>query len=138
GGDALLKANGIDVLDRLKERVDEPDRVVTIVDVPGLAEIRRTESGISIGAMSTLQAIADSRDVREACPALADAAGLAASPQIRTRATIGGNVAQHTRCGYYRIKTFPCWKRGDERCPVLAPGGVQETAGVFGNGSCAS
>jgi len=138
GGGALLKASGIDVLDRLKERVDEPDRVVTIVDVPGLAEIRRIEGGaLSIGAMTTLQALADSKDVRDACPALAEAAGLAASPQIRSRATLGGNVAQHTRCGYYRIKTFECFKRGDFKCPVLLPGGVQETNGVFANSECA-
>jgi xanthine dehydrogenase YagS FAD-binding subunit len=133
----LLKASGIDVLDRMKERVDEPERVVTIADVPGLAEVRRTEAGLSIGAMTTLAALAESKDVREACPALAEAAGAAASPQIRARATIGGNVAQHTRCGYYRMRSFECFKRGDARCPVLEPGAVQETNGVFGNADCA-
>lgn len=138
-GDALLKANGLDVLDRMKERVDEPSRVVTLVDVPGLAAIERKSDGtLSVGAMATLAAVAESKDVRDGCPALAEAAGQAASPQLRTRATVGGNLAQHTRCGYYRMRSFPCFKRGDERCPVLAPGAVQETAGVFGISACAS
>ena len=40
--------------------------------------------------------------------------------------------------GYYRHASFPCWKRGDDLCPVRAPGGVQETAAIFGNDPCAS
>jgi xanthine dehydrogenase YagS FAD-binding subunit len=138
-GGALLKANGIDLLDRMKERVDEPARVVTIVDVPGLDRVERAPDGaLRIGAMTTLATLAASNDVRTSSPSLAEAAGLAASPALRNRATLGGNLGQHTRCGYYRIRTFSCWKRGDDVCPVRAPGGVQETAGVFGNGSCAS
>jgi xanthine dehydrogenase YagS FAD-binding subunit len=138
-GDALLKANGVDVLDRLKERVDEPARVVTIVDVPGLDRIEAAADGtLRIGAMTMLAALAASPDVAKAFPALAEAAGSAASPQLRNRATVGGNLAQHTRCGYYRHRSFPCWKRDGSPCPVIAPGGVQETAAIFGNGSCAS
>jgi xanthine dehydrogenase YagS FAD-binding subunit len=138
-GGVALKANGLDLLDRLKERVDEPDRVVTLVDVPGLGSIEKRGDGtLVVGALATLAAVAESAAVREACPALADAASHAASPQLRNRATVGGNLAQHTRCGYYRLRSFPCWKRGAERCPVLAEGAVQETAGVFGNASCAS
>ncbi len=137
-GGALLKANGIDVLDRMKDRVDEPPRVVTIVDVPGLDRIEATpEGGLRIGAMATLAAVAASPEVAKACPALAEAAEGAASPQLRNRATVGGNLAQHTRCGYYRIKTFPCFKRDGAPCPVLAPGAVQETAGIFQNDRCA-
>jgi xanthine dehydrogenase YagS FAD-binding subunit len=146
-----LKGNGLDLLDRLKERVDEPERVVTLGDVPGLARIAPVYAppgvggggglspwGIVIGAMATLADVAASKEVRATCPALADAASEAASPQLRNRATVGGNLAQHTRCGYYRHKTFPCWKRGSESCPVLVEGAVQETAAVFGNSACAS
>jgi xanthine dehydrogenase YagS FAD-binding subunit len=135
-GGAVLKANGIDVLDRLKERIDEPDRVVTLIDVPGLDRIETIEGGgIRIGAMATLADLAASK---LALPrALVAAASEAASPQLRNRATVGGNLCQHTRCGYYRVKTFDCLKRGVGGCPVLAPGGVQETNGIFGNGLCA-
>jgi xanthine dehydrogenase YagS FAD-binding subunit len=139
GGSVALKANGVDLLDRMKERVDEPDRVVGLVDAAGLAGIRGAKgSGFSIGAMTTLQDLADHEGVRASLPALAKAAGLAASPQLRRRATVGGNLAQHTRCGYYRHVSFPCWKRGADACPVRAEGGVQETAGIFQNDPCAS
>ena len=138
GPDATLKANGIDLLDRLKERVDEPDRIVTLVDVPGLGGISREGGALVVGATATLAEVAASADVLAVAPALAEAAGSAASPQLRNRATVGGNLAQHTRCGYYRMRSFPCWKRGDAKCPVLEPGAVQETAAIFGNSSCAS
>ncbi len=136
-GAAVLKANGIDVLDRLKERVAEPDRVVTLVDVPGLDRIELDGGVLRLGAMTTLAALAASPLVARASPALAEAAGGAASPALRNRATLGGNLGQHTRCGYYRLKSFPCFKRGDAICPVRIEGGVQENAGVFDNAPCA-
>ena len=136
-GGAVLKANGLDLLDRLKERIDEPDRIVTLIDVPGLDRIEAIEGGrIRIGAMVTLAGLVSTPSL--ALPrALVDAASEAASPQLRNRATVGGNLCQHTRCGYYRVKTFDCLKRGVGGCPVIAPGGVQETAGIFGNNPCA-
>jgi xanthine dehydrogenase YagS FAD-binding subunit len=136
-GTAILKANGIDVLDRLKERVAEPARVVTLVDVPGLDRIELEGSVLRVGSMVTLAALAASADVVRASPALAEAAGGAASPALRNRATLGGNLGQHTRCGYYRLKSFPCFKRGDAICPVRIEGGVQENAGIFDNAPCA-
>lgn len=136
---ATLKANGIDLLDRMKERVDEPDRVVGLVDVPGLADIRVEDDGaIEIGASVTLHQLAIHDALRAFVPSLSEAAGKAASAQIRRRATVGGNLGQHTRCGYYRHRSFPCLKRGAEACPVLADGAVQEFAGIFGNKTCAS
>jgi len=131
----LLKSGGVDVLDRLKERVDEPDRVVSLVDLGAdHTSITRDGDTIHIGAGATLTRIAAS----DLVPAsLREAAAQAASPQIRNLATLGGNLCQHTRCGYYRLKTFPCLKRGDDTCPVLAEGAVQETAGIFANRPCA-
>jgi xanthine dehydrogenase YagS FAD-binding subunit len=140
GGSVALKASGVDLLDRMKERVAEPDRVVSLVDVrgPEIDGVLANGSALSIGALCTLHALAESGEVRRLAPSLAKAAGLAASPQLRRRATVGGNLGQHTRCGYYRHASFKCWKRGDDACPVRAETGVQETAAIFGNGSCAS
>ncbi len=148
---SVLKAGGIDLLDRMKERVDEPERVVWLgalndakLSDPRLTQIDMppvTANGVaeaSIGSMVTLAQLAESKALRAAFPALAQAAGLAASPQLRLRATIGGNLAQHTRCGYYRHRSFPCVKRGDPACPALADGGVQDTAAIFDNSLCAS
>jgi xanthine dehydrogenase YagS FAD-binding subunit len=140
---SVVKAGGIDLLDRMKERVDEPDRVIQLAApdndrAKGAVLWRWREDILFVGGLATLDEIANSKDVRSECPALAEAAGLAASPQIRARATLGGNLFQHTRCGYYRHKSFPCWKRGDASCPVLADGAVQDNAAIFGNAQCAS
>ncbi len=135
----MLKSAGIDLLDRMKERVDEPDTLIGLVDVAGLEAIELSEEGtIRIGAKVTLAALAASALIQRYVPHLAEAAGLAASPQLRARATVGGNLCQHTRCGYYRHTSFPCLKRGGDHCPVLKDGGVQDSAGIFGNATCAS
>jgi xanthine dehydrogenase YagS FAD-binding subunit len=138
-GSVALKAGGVDLLDRMKERVSEPDKVVSLVDVGGLGGRSNTaQGGLRLGALATLQQIADCPEVLRLAPTLAKAAGLAASPQLRRRATLGGNLGQHTRCGYYRHATFACVKRGADACPVRAETGVQDTAGIFGNDLCAS
>jgi xanthine dehydrogenase YagS FAD-binding subunit len=135
---ALLKAGGIDVIERMKERLDEPERIVGLVDVGDEARAIRVDGDrISVGALATLADVASSEEIREHAEGLAEAAAEAASPQIRNLATVAGNLAQHTRCGYYRHRSFPCFKRGDEKCPVHADGAVQEQAGVFANDPCA-
>ncbi len=139
GGAARLKAGGTDLLGRMKERVDEPDRVVGLVDLgPEARSIEPTPGGIRIGAMATLDDIARAELVRTFAPHLAHAAGEAASPALRHQATLGGNIAQHTRCDYHRHVTLPCWRRGATSCPVLEDGAVQDNAAIFGNDLCAS
>jgi len=138
-GAARLHAGGVDLLDRMKERLDEPDVLVGLLEAAGMDGVGIEESGdIRIGARATLSELADSDVVRKFLPTLAQAAGDAASLQLRNRATVGGNLAQHTRCGYYRLESFPCLKRGGSHCPVRKDGGVQEQAGIFGNDLCAS
>ena len=133
---ASVHAGGTDLLGLMKERIETPDTLVSLVDAEGLDQIRIEEDGsIWLGAKVTLAQLAASEAGRRFLPSLAEAAGQAASPQLRHRATIAGNLAQHTRCGYYRVATFPCLKRGDDVCPVKADGAVQDTAGVF-DGAC--
>jgi xanthine dehydrogenase YagS FAD-binding subunit len=137
---ATLKAGGSDLLDRMKERLIEPDDVVAFNEIQSdyLRGIVDVDGDLRIGALVTLAEIAESKKVAKRYPALAAAAQHAASPQVRHRATLGGNICQHSRCGYYRLASFPCWKRGGDSCPVLADGAVQDTAGIFSNGNCAS
>ena len=136
---ARLHGGGCDLLDRMKERVEEPDVLVSLCDAQDLGAIRIEEDGgIWIGARVTLAQLAENDACKRFLPTLSEAAGHAASPQLRHRATIAGNLAQHTRCGYYRHASFPCLKRGGDSCPVRAAGGVQDTAGIFGNAACAS
>ena len=112
---SLLKAGGVDVLDRLKEGLDAPERVVTIAHLPGLDAIS-VGAPTRIGAMATLASIADHAGIRKSYPALADAAGEAATPQIRNMATLGGNLCQRPRCWYYRNADFDCRKKGGDTC----------------------
>jgi xanthine dehydrogenase YagS FAD-binding subunit len=135
---ARVHAGGTDLLDRLKERLETPDTLVSLVDAEGLQQVRLQPDGsIWIGARVTLAQLADSDVCLRFLPTLAEAAGQAASPQLRHRATVAGNLAQHTRCGYYRLGSFPCFKRTGDACPVKQAGAVQDTAGVF-DGDCVS
>ena len=82
---------------------------------PGLDRIH-IGSPSRIGALATLAQISDSADLRRVYPALAEAAGGAATPQIRNMATLGGNIAQRPRCWYYRSADFDCRKKGGNEC----------------------
>ena len=113
--DTEVKAGGVDLLDRMKEGLDSPARVVSIAHVPGMDGI---EAGppAKIGALATLARITAHADVRRLYPALADAAEGAATPQIRNMATLGGNLCQRPRCWYYRLAEFDCRKKGGANC----------------------
>lgn len=110
-----LKAGGVDLVDRMKEGLDAPERVVSISGIAGLDAIS-LGSPSRIGALATLAKLADHAELRRVYPALSDAAGEAATPQIRNMATLGGNLAQRPRCWYYRSADFDCRKKGGNDC----------------------
>ena len=116
--DTALKAGGVDLLDRMKEGLDSPKTVVSIAGVAGHDRIETGPPG-RVGALATLATIADHPGLRKIYPALAEAAGGAATPQIRHMATLGGNLAQRPRCWYYRLEEFDCRKKGGEDCFAL-------------------
>ena len=106
-GPIVAKAGGIDLVDLIKEGVLHPSRIVNLKTIAGLDGITRNSSGVlSIGALATLAQIEAAPDIRTFFPALATAATHAATPQVRTAATIGGNLLQRPRCWYYRSAHF--------------------------------
>jgi xanthine dehydrogenase YagS FAD-binding subunit len=128
---ATVKAGGVDLLDRIKERLDEPKRVVNIRNVPGLDGIEdNIDRGLEIGALVTLARLAESPATAR-YPAIADAAANAATPQIRNMATVGGNLLQRPRCWYFRQEAFPCLKKGGTVCFALA--GENQYHAIFHN-----
>lgn len=135
-GKSMIKAGGVDVLDRLKEGLDAPERLVNIRNVKGLDRIAASESGLTLGPLVTLAHIADDKTIREKFTALADAAGHAATPQIRNMATIGGNLLQRPRCWYFRQADFHCRKKGGEQC--FAHDGENQYHAIFDNEICAA
>lgn len=122
GTDAWVMAGGLDSFDWLKDRIKKPKVVVDLSGVDELKGIRTTDSGIEIGAMTTLTEVVRSPIIREKYGLLSEGAELAASPQIRNQGTIGGNVSQDARCWYYRAG-WPCYRAGGNICYADAPMG---------------
>jgi xanthine dehydrogenase YagS FAD-binding subunit len=135
GGKTMVKAGGIDVMDRLKEGLDSPAKLVNIRTIPGLDQIREDAQGLQIGPMVTLDRLANDKTVRAGYPALADAAAHAATPHIRNVATVGGNILQRPRCWYFRSEQFHCLRKGGDRC--FAQDGENEYHAIFDNEVCA-
>jgi xanthine dehydrogenase YagS FAD-binding subunit len=131
----MVKAGGIDVMDRLKEGLDSPAKLINIRTIPGLDQIREDATGLHIGPMATLDQLDKNEIVRARYTALADAAGHAATPHIRNVATVGGNILQRPRCWYFRSEQFHCLKKGGDRC--FAQAGENDYHAIFGNQVCA-
>lgn len=133
---SALKAGGVDLLDRLKEGLDAPQRLVNIRNLKGLDRIQDdARAGLKLGPLVTLAQLDADPTLRRRYTALADAAGHAATPQIRNMATLGGNLLQRPRCWYYRSEQFHCRKKGGERCFALE--GENQYHAIFDNKLCA-
>jgi xanthine dehydrogenase YagS FAD-binding subunit len=102
-GSAEILAGGTDLLALMKDYVVTPNRLVNIKRIAGISEVTLTpQKGLRIGALVTLNELAKHPLVTKYYPTLAMAIGDAASPQIRNRATLGGNLCQRPRCWYFR------------------------------------
>ena len=131
---AHAHSGGPDLLGCLRDRVYGAASLVTLSALPDLKGIRRTlDGGLAIGAMTTLAEIASHPGIVESYPALAKAAGAAASPQLRNQGTIGGNLCQRPRCWYFR-GDFHCARKGGEKCYAVE--GENQFHCVFGGDVC--
>ena len=145
--DAILKlteykqskviAGGTDCLSLLKNSVlpTYPEILVNIKTIPGLNSIEENGDGLKIGALTKLSDIADSPIVKEKYGILGDAAKSVGSPQIRSMATIGGNLCQDVRCWYYRYPfqiggRIVCLRKGGKICNALT--GDHRYHSIFG------
>ncbi len=109
-------AGGIDLLGEMKEYLIAPETVVNIKTIEGLESIEEDDRQFVIGTNVRLAPLAAHPAIRASLPGLAEAAGEVGSPQIRHVATVGGNLAQHSRCWYYRHRDVDCLKNGGARC----------------------
>ncbi|MCH6158895.1 FAD binding domain-containing protein [Streptomyces marispadix] len=119
--DARLLGGGTNLVDLMKAGVERPARLVDVSRLP-LGQIEATEDGgLRIGATVTNSDLAAHPEVRRRYPALAQAVLAGASGQLRNVATVGGNLLQRTRCGYFSDVTQPCNKRvPGSGCPAVA------------------
>ena len=96
-----------------------PEGIVDITRIEALKNIDERPDGTrSIGALVKVDEVTNSADLKRYYPALTQAAGGLATPQIRRMATVGGALLQRTRCWYYRHPDFKCYKKGGEDCPA--------------------
>jgi xanthine dehydrogenase YagS FAD-binding subunit len=136
GPGVVVKAGGVDLLDRMKDGIEAPSRLVNLRGVAGLDAVATTAAGeLVLGPLVTLAQLEAHADVKKRWPALAQACAHAATPQIRNMASLGGNVAQRPRCWYFRSAEFHCRKKGGSICYALQ--GENQFHAIVGNGLCA-
>ena len=92
GKDAKLLAGGTDLILSMKKRAVSPAHLINLKMIPGLSGIASDGTDLTIGPLTTMAEIERSAIIRETYTPLWDAARVMASPQVRTLATIGGNL----------------------------------------------
>lgn len=135
--DATVKAGGIDLLDLMKDDIVAPSKLVNIRNIDSLRGINAGKDGLHLGPLTTLSEIAAHPEIQRTYAGLADAAGHAATPQVRNMATLGGNIMQRPRCWYFRSSDFDCKKKGSTSDQCHAHEGENQYHAVINNGTCA-
>jgi xanthine dehydrogenase YagS FAD-binding subunit len=131
-GHAAL-AGGVDVLDLAKQNIAMPNALVNLKGLKELGGIEVRPSGeLRLGATAKLSEVAEHPAVRAKFTALAEAAGEAATPQIRNLGTVGGNILQRPRCWYFRNPDVNCLKKGGDKCYAI--GGLNRYHSILGGG----
>jgi xanthine dehydrogenase YagS FAD-binding subunit len=127
GNGSVALGGGTDLVPLLRDGIVEAD---TLVELRGV--VPRGVEGTTIGAGTTLAELEIDPEIPQG---LREACALAASPQLRSMGTIGGNLLQATRCWYWRLK-YPCFLHGGSTCHARE--GAHREHAIFGNERCAS
>jgi xanthine dehydrogenase YagS FAD-binding subunit len=127
GNGTKALAGGTDLVPLLRDGIVAAETLVHISPL-----LPRGIDGTRIGAGATLAELEADPGIPDA---LREASRQAASPQLRSMGTIGGNLLQATRCWYWRLQ-FPCWLHGGDRCHAKT--GAHREHAIFGNERCAS
>lgn len=133
----LLRAGGVDLLDRIKEGLEAPAELIELASLEGelgqqLRALRPVDGGWELGALVTLAQLAEHAELDAGHAALRQAAASAATPGIRNLATLGGNLLQRPRCWYFRSADLSCLKKGGRAC--LAITGEHRYHAILGGG----
>jgi xanthine dehydrogenase YagS FAD-binding subunit len=136
GEDGAYLAGGNDLLALMKEYLAQPRILVNIKSLPGLNSIQTGSKTWSLGATTTVAELEDHPGLKETFPGLQQAAAEVGSRQIRNVATLGGNLAQHSRCWYFRQRDVLCLKKGGDTC--YARHGENKYHSLFTGNTCIS
>ena len=130
GTDTAFIAGGTNLIDLMKLDVVAPSRLVDLGPL-SFRGITVDGDGLHIGALEKMAEVAEDPRVVKEYPVISQALLKSASAQIRNMATMGGNLMQRTRCGYFRDAVSPCNKRvPGSGCPALE--GENRMHAVFG------
>jgi xanthine dehydrogenase YagS FAD-binding subunit len=131
---AEFRAAGTDLSERRRSGVSRGELIdlVPTADTTGMQW--GGDGAVRIGAFTTIAAIANDVRIGQAYPGLAAAAQGLATPQIRHLATLGGNLAQRSRCWYFRNPDIACLKKGGPDCPARSGNHLYSVA--FDLGPC--
>ena len=119
---AKLLGGGTNLVDLMKQNVEQPTTLIDITRLQTLATITPAEGGHRIGALVRNSDLANTPDVRKTYPLLSQALLAGASPQLRNLATTGGNLMQRTRCYYFYDPALPACNK---RAPGSGCGAIQ-------------
>src|SRR4030088_3018194 len=134
---SVYLASGTNLLDLMKGGITRPNRLVDVTHLPGLDRIERLADGsVRIGTLVRNADLAHDPDFAKSYPAVAEALLSGASAQLRNAATVGGNLLQRTRCGYFYDAASACNKR-EPGTGCDARGGENRLHAVLGwSGAC--
>ena len=122
---SMYVAGGTDVYPKMKRRQFQPEIVIALGRVVpndvhgGRANVPAASQGLRIGAGATLTAVSGDATVRASYTALAEAAALVSTPQLRNMGTLGGNLCLDTRCNWYDQSLF--WRTAEGFCMKTHP-----------------
>jgi xanthine dehydrogenase YagS FAD-binding subunit len=126
-------AGGTTLIDLMKLDIMRPTR---LVDINPLAvewsEINLGRGNLKLGALARMSDVADHPEVQQFYPVVAESLKLAASPQLRNMATLGGNVLQRTRCSYFRDVSYANCNKRNPGSGCAAMDGFNRTHAVLG------
>jgi xanthine dehydrogenase YagS FAD-binding subunit len=126
-------AGGTTLIDLMKLDVMRPQTLVDINPLAsGWSEINLDGGNLRLGALARMSDVAAHPEVQRSYPVIADSLKLAASPQLRNMATLGGNVLQRTRCSYFRDVSYSACNKRNPGSGCAAMDGVNRMHAVLG------
>jgi xanthine dehydrogenase YagS FAD-binding subunit len=126
-------AGGTTLIDLMKLDVMRPSTLVDINPLAGAwSQIDLEGGNLKLGALARMSDVAAHPDVQRHYPVVADSLKLAASPQLRNMATLGGNVLQRTRCTYFRDVSYAECNKRNPGSGCAAMEGFNRTHAVLG------
>ena len=127
---AAFISGGTTLLDIMKSNIEQHSLLIDLNKL-SLLGIENAATGLRIGALERMSDVGEHPQVVQNYPVISESLLASASPQLRNMASMGGNLMQRTRCGYFRDTAFPCNKRvPGSGCP--AQDGDNRTLAILG------